>query len=124
MEFALLLPLLLLLLVGTVEFGRVFFAYLEVLETAHDAARVASLGASEAAATNAGTEAATAAGLNGQDLAISITGTPAQDGGWVPNTSVTANVQYTVGIGIPMLWPLVGHALTLTAAVTMVEEGG
>lgn len=123
-EFALLLPLLLLLLFGTIAFGRIFFAYLEVVEIAHDAARVASLGGSTGAAQAAGLQAGTAVGLNAADLTITVTGTAATDGGWVPDTAVTANVQYTVGIGIPMLWPLLGHALNLNASVTMVEEGG
>ena len=123
-EFALLLPLLLLLLLATVEFGRIFFSYLEVVEIAHDAARVASLGGSAATAGADGAQAAAAVGLNAQDLTINVTGTAADGGGWVADTAITANVQYTVGIGIPMLWPLIGHALNLTASVTMLEEGG
>lgn len=123
-EFALLLPLLLLILFGTVEFGLVFVSYLEVVETAHDAARVASLGGSASQAESAGVAAAQAAGLRTSDVTVALSGTSASGGGWVPDTSVTASVQYAIPIAIPILWPFLGHALNLRSAVTMVEEGG
>ncbi len=57
-EFALLLPLLLTVLFGTVEFGRLFVAYLDVVEAAHDAARVAALGGGTTSAVAAADGAA------------------------------------------------------------------
>jgi Flp pilus assembly protein TadG len=45
-EMALVMPILLLLLCGIVEFGRVFHAYIVVQQAARDAVRYASLGSS------------------------------------------------------------------------------
>jgi Flp pilus assembly protein TadG len=47
-EFALVLPILLLLLFGMIEFGRVFHEYLVVTHAAREGARVATLGGTDA----------------------------------------------------------------------------
>ncbi len=122
MEFALLLPLLLTVLFGTVEFGRLFVAYLDVVEAAHDAARVAALGGGTTSAVAAADGAAAAAGLNTGELVVNITGTPASGGGWVAGTPVTALITYTVPVVVPLLQPVLGSAFALSSAVTMQEE--
>ena len=43
-EFALVLPLLILLLFGIIDFGRIFNAYLTIDHAGRDAARTASIG--------------------------------------------------------------------------------
>ncbi len=46
-EMALVMPILLLLLCGIVEFGRIFHAYIVVQQAARDAVRYASIGSSD-----------------------------------------------------------------------------
>jgi len=43
-EFALVLPILVLILMGIIEFGRIFFAYLVITEMAREGARYAAVG--------------------------------------------------------------------------------
>ena len=119
-EFALLLPLLLLLLFGTIEFGQVFVNYLSVVEPAHDRARVASLGGTAADATTAAQTAATASGLG--TVAVNVTGTPT-GGPFSAGTAVSVAVSYEVPIIVPLFWPILGQQFPVSTAVTMLEEG-
>jgi len=119
-EFALLLPLLLLLLFGTIEFGQVFVNYLSVVEATHDGARVASLGGTATGSASAAQSAATAAGLG--TVAVTVTGSPA-GGPFTAGTPVTVQVAYGVPIIVPLFWPILGHTFQIADAVTMVEEG-
>ncbi len=121
-EFALLLPVLLILLFGTIEFGRVFLSYLVVVDAAHDAARVASLGGTTSAATAAADSAVQMAGLNGANLTVDVSGT--QSGGeWVSGTSISVSASYPVPIIVPLFWPVLGQTFTVQTSVTMLEEG-
>jgi Flp pilus assembly protein TadG len=52
-EFALILPVLLILMLGTIDFGRVYFAYVSVTNAARNGAQYASF-SSEAAADSDG----------------------------------------------------------------------
>jgi len=47
-EFALVLPILLILLLGIVEFGQIYFSYILTQSASRDAARYGSVGASDA----------------------------------------------------------------------------
>lgn len=74
MEFALLLPLLLLVVFGMIDFGRALNTQLTLTQAAREGARLAALGA-PAAAVTAGTRAA-AAGL-GSSVTVTVTPCPA-----------------------------------------------
>lgn len=123
MEFALLAPVLLVVLFGTVEFGRLFVSYLVMVEAAHDAARIASLGGSTAAATTAAQSAAQMAGLAPSNLTVNVVGTPDGTGSWVSGTPVSVSLSYPLPIIVPLFWPMLGQSYTIQTAVTMLEEG-
>lgn len=86
-ELAVLLPLLVLIAMGALDFGRLYFAYTTVANAAHEAALCASLRtlcpAGAAAAANAEV---------GDSLAGGVTTTVGPVGS--PGSSVTATVQY------------------------------
>jgi Flp pilus assembly protein TadG len=122
-EFALLLPLLLLVLFGTIEFGRVFLSYLDVAEAAHEADRIVSLGGTTTQATAAAQAAAQAAGLDPTKLTVGVNGTLDAGGNWVVGTSVSTSVGYPVPIVVPLFWPILGQTFAISASVSMLEEG-
>ena len=123
MEFALLVPVLLVVLFGTVEFGRLFVSYLVMVEAAHDAARIASLGGTSAAATTAADAAVQMADLAPANLTASVTGTQDATGNWVSGTPVSVSLSYPLPIIVPLFWPILGQSFTIQTAVTMLEEG-
>jgi Flp pilus assembly protein TadG len=120
-EFALVLPLLVLLLLGIVQFGQLFGAYLDVLAAARVGARAAALGASASAAEAVATQAADAMG---RDLEVAVTGTSAADGGWAAGSPVTCRVTYQAPVAVPLFWPLLGRTFALEGATVMLAEGG
>lgn len=71
-EFALVLPILLLLLVGIVDFGMIFFKWLAVEHTARDAARYASLGGSTNDAKTLAINELKTAGMQNARVSISL----------------------------------------------------
>jgi|1186.fasta_scaffold20544_4 Flp pilus assembly protein TadG len=99
-EFAILLPVLLLLLLGIVQFGLAFNNYIQVTSAAREGARKASVSRSlgSAAATTAARTAAKGAapGLSLQDSQITVTA----PGAWVQGTEVQVTVRYPYSISI------------------------
>jgi Flp pilus assembly protein TadG len=99
-EFAILLPVLLLLLLGIVQFGLAFNNYIQVTSAAREGARKASVSrslGSSAAATAARTAAKGAApNLNLQDSQITVTAS----GAWAQGTEVEVTVKYPYSIDI------------------------
>jgi len=116
-EMALVLPLLLLLLLGIVETGRIFHSYLVVTEVARDAVRYVSIGA-----TDSEVDAAIEAGIGTLDstrLTYTITPMPSQRR---PGQPVTVRVEYPVELITPVLSSLLPNPLVVESAVTMRKE--
>jgi Flp pilus assembly protein TadG len=88
-EFAVLLPLVVLVVMGAIDFGRVFFAYTTIVNAAHQGAMCASVGS---AACPGGAAAAANAEI-GTTLPGGITTTVAGGGG-APGSTVTVTVTY------------------------------
>lgn len=72
LEFALILPVLLLLLVGIIDFGLIFFKWLAVEHSARDAARYASLGGSAGNAKNLAASELQTAGIQNANVNVSL----------------------------------------------------
>ncbi|WP_139005774.1 TadE/TadG family type IV pilus assembly protein [Arthrobacter crystallopoietes] len=97
-EFALVLPVLLLLLLGIVEFGRVYNAQMQLTAAARDGARVMSINSvpSQAAADAKAATIASAIALH-PDIAtdqISISISPSSTATCVPGSVATVAVSY------------------------------
>jgi Flp pilus assembly protein TadG len=99
-EFAILLPVLLLLLLGIVQFGVTFNNYIQVTSAAREGARKASVSrqlGSVAATAAARTSAKGAApNLSLSDAQITVTA----PGAWTQGTDVKVTVKYPYAINI------------------------
>ncbi len=116
-EMALILPMLLLLLLGIIETGRIFHAYLVVTEVARDAVRYASIGAVDSevgAAITAGS-----ATLDNERITFTITPPPAQRRSGQP---VTVTVVYPVELITPVLSAVLDNPMIVESTVTMRKE--
>ncbi len=116
-EFALLLPVLLLILLGTIQFGIVLENYLAVVDAAHVGDRVASLGGTCGQATTAARQAASAAGLG--QVSVSC---PSNLGSIPPGGSVPLTVTYDIPVVVPLFWPLLGKHFPIASTMTSLEE--
>jgi Flp pilus assembly protein TadG len=90
-EFALVLPLVVLLLFGIVEFGRGYNARIQLTSAVREGARAAALGGDPVATTRGA-----ATGLTATSIAVTSTGCAA------PATSVTVSATYPFHYEIPL----------------------
>lgn len=89
-EFALVLPFLLLLVCGIVDFGRAYNAKITLAHAARESVRVWALGGTQAEATTRATETAT--GLSG--VGVTFDSSPACTFGARTRITVTASFSY------------------------------
>lgn len=124
-EFAIVLPLLLLVLTGIVEYGRLMWNYDALAKATRDAARYLSLekpinAAAENTARTMVDNAAAASGIgdllpNAEYVPISCS--PDCN---APNTvTVRINYDFTIGGWVPVFGTAVGPAITLSPHTTM-----
>jgi Flp pilus assembly protein TadG len=95
-EFALVLPVLLLIVFGIIDFGRALNAQIELTGAAREGVRLAALGYSDAAIQ--AQAAAAAPGLSG--VTITVTASCA------PGAGPTANAQVDVGYSFSFITPI------------------
>jgi Flp pilus assembly protein TadG len=119
-EFALLLPMLLLLVCGIVDFGRALNAQITLTQAARQGARLAALGQSNVVSR---TQAA-ATGLS--PVTVTVTACPSGSG---PTANATVQVSYAFSFVTPIgaIAKLLGgsglgSSLTLTATAVMACE--
>jgi len=94
-EFALVLPLLLLIIFAIIDFGRAFSAQVTLTEAAREGVRLASLGQSDPAVVSR-TEGA-AAGLS--PITVTVTGCGPGSG---PGTDAVVDVKYVFSFDTPI----------------------
>lgn len=112
-EFALILPIVLLLLFGMIEFGRLLEADLVLTSAAREGARYGSLGKSTAE-IQAGVRQS-ASYLNTPQLTITITNAQGQSG-----QPVTVQVSYPITISTPLIANILpSNPVVVTADATM-----
>ena len=117
-EFALILPMLVLLVFGALEIGRVMNAWLIVTQASREGARVAAISCSSD--TGCLTQVLTRvdgslSGLNSASARTTLLGSP-----YVSGNAVTVQVQYD----IPLITPLIGaffpaNPFTVSGSTTM-----
>lgn len=116
-ELAILLPLLLLILMGIFEFGRIMNAYLIITHASREGARTACVGSTDAqviAAVNA-----TSSTLDPTKMTINIS---PQKSSRTRGTSVTVNIGYDIDIIVPIIENLIQNPLHLEAETVMRVE--
>ena len=115
-EFALVLPLLVLFVFGIVEFGRAYNAKIELTSAVREGARITALGGptiSDAAIRDKTRQAA--AGLDGDGIQVTSTKCPAPS-----PTSTTANATVTASYDFTYDIPFLGsRSANLTATGVM-----
>lgn len=99
MEFALVTPLLLLLLIGCLDFSRALNAYVTVANAAREGARFASLDASADSASVKAFLAGRVAPLDSDAITVSVAFVRPSDVRW--NTSAPVQGEVTVSVSYP-----------------------
>lgn len=116
-ELALVLPLLLLIVMGSLEMGRILHSYLVLTSATREGARIGVVGASDDEIRDRVKEVAFTLNLSDGDITI----VPEQ-GLRNPGTALTVKVTYGVELVTPVLNSLLPNPFPLTAETTMRVE--
>lgn len=119
-EMALVLPVLLLLLMGIIEFGRIFNASLVVTQAAREGARTGAVGGSDEEILAAVRSAAS--GLDQKRLQVVIEPQESGDGTRNRGDQLTVRVDYTVPLVTPLLSEFIPDPYPLSALTVMRVE--
>lgn len=117
-EFALVLPILLLLLFGIVEFGRIFNVYLISKEASREGARLAIVGKSNTEITSA------AKGISGlwDPSAATVVITPTNAADRKKGDAVTVAISYDVELIAPVISAILPNPFPVTGSTVMRME--
>ncbi|MGM0501113.1 MAG: TadE/TadG family type IV pilus assembly protein [Bacillota bacterium] len=118
-ELVLVLPILLLLLFGIVEFGRIFHAYLVIANSAREGARVGSIKNSDSQITTAVEDSVSPSNLDLNQLTIDISPT---EGSRSSGDSLTVEVEYQVDLFLPIITNLLPDPFPISSAMVMRVE--
>ncbi|WP_018086675.1 TadE/TadG family type IV pilus assembly protein [Desulfurispora thermophila] len=116
-EMAIILPLLILLLMATIEFGRIFFTYLSITNATREAARstVISEQKDDAAIRQRVLDAAS--WLTAQNITVEVS--PASVTNRTSGVPLTITVTYPVVLYTPVLSQIISNPFTVSAQTTM-----
>lgn len=120
-EMALALPILIMLLFGIMEFGRVLNTYMIVTNLSREGARTGAVGGTDAQITAAVLNGTNSGQLNTADLTVTIN--PTAMGPRARGTSVDVQVSYPVDIIAPVIGRIIGDPYIVTSQTTMRVEG-
>lgn len=116
-ELALVLPLLIILLMGTMEFGRIFHSYLLITNASREGARAGIISQTDSEIMSKVKDVA--ATLNLTDAQITITPNQSARTRGVP---LTVKVDYSVNLITPVLDTIVPNPFPLSATTIMRME--
>lgn len=116
-EMALVLPVLVLLIFGIIEFGRVFNAYLIITNAAREGARAGIVGATDLKILQ--TVEGSATTLDTLQLTVTITPSSAYR---VRGSSLTVDVDYPVTLYAPVIGNIIGNPYVVHGSSTMRVE--
>ncbi|HWL25866.1 MAG TPA: TadE family protein [Ureibacillus sp.] len=111
-EFALILPLLILLVLGIIDFGRVFHAYLTIDHAGREAARVASIGKFSEVEN-------TAVSQSGNLITPSNVTVTYDDPNKIRGSITTVTINYQINFLTPVIQPFFPSGFTLSDTTTM-----
>lgn len=114
-ETALVLPVILILLTGIIDFGLLFNNYLIVSNASREGARAAVTGKTDAQIDAVVDNAAVS--LNPANLTVTIT--PDESTGRITGDAVTVTVQYQYSMITPIIAAIVPGPLNLNTSTTM-----
>lgn len=116
-ELALILPILIVLLMGTIEFGRIFFSYLTITHASREAARatVVSTTKTDTFITQKVKDSAT--WLKPDQLKVEVT--PSSTTSRTSGVPLTVTVSYPVQLFTPILSDIMTNPFTVKAQTTM-----
>jgi Flp pilus assembly protein TadG len=112
------LPVLLLILFGIMEFGRVFHAYLVIANSAREGARAGITSNDDTQIVNA-VEAAVEPSLDLDDLNVVITPGQSERGRGDP---LTVEVEYEVDLFVPLITEIIPDPFPISSTVVMRVE--
>lgn len=116
-EFALVLPLLLLLLVGIFDFGRIIYSYMHLHITAQETVRLGGLGRTDAEMTAFARQLNHLGNSNQLKVAVSPSDSTRRSGGYV-----TVTLEYPVNYVTPMLSRILPSPLMIKTDSTIRVE--
>ncbi len=114
-EFALVIPILILLLFAILDFGRVFHAYLAIDHAGREAARAASIGQDDSTIRSTAVLKASSISLAETQVAISPGGVKSS------GSQVTITITYPISFLTPVISNITGP-ITLTNSTVMRVE--
>ena len=114
-EFALVVPLLVMLLFGIIDFGRIFHTYLAIDHASREAARVASIGESDATIVSTAVTNAASVSLKSGQVSVSPGGTKSS------GSDVTITITYPISFLTPVVSSITGP-ITLSSSTVMRVE--
>lgn len=117
MEIALVLPILLMVLMGIIDFGRVFHGYLAVTNAARTAVRQAAVGVNDTVVVQTAKDSAGSLDVSQVNVII----TPAQYQRY-PGGSVTVEVRYDLSILTPIMRSFMPNPFTINGRAVMILE--
>jgi uncharacterized protein (UPF0333 family) len=116
-EFALIIPVLLLIVIGIIEFGFMFGSYLSLTNASREAVRYVSLGGTDAAAETRAKEVAIILVPDRMRVTISPSNTLRNRG-----DSVSVDITYDYEFLTPFMNRFLGNSVTLRSKATMRVE--
>ena len=114
-EFALILPILLLLVMGILQFGMMLNSYLTIENASREGARVGIIGSTNAEIINA--IIATSPSLDPNKLTVTITPTNR-----VAGDTLTVAINYNYELIVPIISSLLNNEVTLNSQTSMRVE--
>lgn len=115
-ELALTLPLLIMLVMGIIEFGRIFHSYILVTNASREGARIAITGADNTTIISRVND------VSGTLGSVTVVITPNDKALRKSNTSVEVNVKHNLSLITPLLDTIVPNPIQLSSATSMRME--
>jgi Flp pilus assembly protein TadG len=115
-ELALILPVIILLLFGILEFGRIFYSYIVITNAAREGARIGAVGSPNSVIIQRIREAAP---LPYADTNLSITKLEPHEEARVSGLPLTVEVKYEIDLVTPIFSAILPNPVTLKSSATM-----